>query len=806
MSLFKDSFPSFVSTEIAKRQTIKEGNSILQASTITSRTAWIRLTSGVSISGDNGALAKAWVLQGGDNNFTNKVYSGYLSGDKGIRAIPGIISLNVDSISANGSLRKATINFTCWDVNQLNILEQLYMRPGFTVCVEWGWSHKVGDNKIFNPTYFGDKLLSIDSNDFKSKSLLDLYKEAYEYVINSNANYDVCLGKVSNYSWTARPDGGYDCVTTIITYGEILESLKINYVASSDINYKGLGFISPENVYYRSDEEPRPHYERSLFEGILYEMKMYSEKILGDGVNLVPTNNINKTYLPPDLNSNNQVLQDIAFQVNQSATSGSQKYYDIFTTSQIKNSDQFSDIQLPKDRKQNSYIRLGDLCELISDFIIPKGGNGDITRISTNTNSLNGLSTRIKINAYPVQLPMDLNICLFYPKLWIEGSSITGSLVTTPISIQPNSINLSLFNPQINFLQNIVSNPSKAIMDFYTTPSTSITLTKSKNEIDALNKKLAVFIELSTTQIIPISDFSNSQLLQSYSAFLGNTNKNWFVLSVDLNGGNPGTPNIRYLLMDNTKKILFDNYTNSIDPNNNGRAIDLGKNNLSNITINGSSQYWKNLWDNAIKEDSVNNINNLTQIVKTLFSPIKSYTFFVDDTYSSAFIDGIWVNMDYVLYLISNPNNNYNRKNELNFSSFFNSLLNGIQNSIGSINDLRIHVDPLDNIARIIDMDFVDNTAKNLTQIEIQNTKTIVKNYNLSSIIFPELSTMIAISAQTQSGKLGYGNQHLVAYNNNISDRLVNVKDVQVENSSVNKLNTLLSLLNTIASYYKSIT
>ena len=36
---------------------------------------------------------------------------------------------------------------------------------------------------------------------------------------------------VKNYSWKARSDGGYDCNVSIITMGEVLESLKINYGA-----------------------------------------------------------------------------------------------------------------------------------------------------------------------------------------------------------------------------------------------------------------------------------------------------------------------------------------------------------------------------------------------------------------------------------------------------------------------------------------------------------------------------------------------------------------------------------------------
>ena len=44
------------------------------------------------------------------------------------------------------------------------------------------------------------------------------------------------FGYVKNYSWSAREDGGYDCSTTIVSVGEVLESLKVNYSPFNDLN------------------------------------------------------------------------------------------------------------------------------------------------------------------------------------------------------------------------------------------------------------------------------------------------------------------------------------------------------------------------------------------------------------------------------------------------------------------------------------------------------------------------------------------------------------------------------------------
>ena len=58
----------------------------------------------------------------------------------GLRPMPGITNMDIKSKSAYGSLREAVVNFQCWDIHQLEELELLYMRPGYTVLVEWRWS------------------------------------------------------------------------------------------------------------------------------------------------------------------------------------------------------------------------------------------------------------------------------------------------------------------------------------------------------------------------------------------------------------------------------------------------------------------------------------------------------------------------------------------------------------------------------------------------------------------------------------------------------------------------------------------
>ena len=255
MSIFKSSFRPGIITQIKKREEAI-GGSIRTPQTIqyyNARNSWIRMTSGVNVGSDDGALAKNGVLLAGNIKFGSSLKSGIGNtndssystnspGGKlhrlGIRPMPGIISLEVKSKSAYGSLREAIISFQCWDIRQLEELEKLYMRPGFTVMVEWGWMPYLDNNGALK----NDSANRFNNNVLKGGvSKEQIWTEIFDE--SKDGNYDAVYGFVRNFSWSARPDGGYDCTTTLITMGEVAESLKINYGAfdsSIKIRERGL--------------------------------------------------------------------------------------------------------------------------------------------------------------------------------------------------------------------------------------------------------------------------------------------------------------------------------------------------------------------------------------------------------------------------------------------------------------------------------------------------------------------------------------------------------------------------------------
>ena len=77
----------------------------------------------------------------GDSRIRSSAKDGF-----GILPMPGIIDAEIRTKTAYGSLRDAKINFVCHSRDQLEILELLYLRPGYPVLLEWGWLPYIGND------------------------------------------------------------------------------------------------------------------------------------------------------------------------------------------------------------------------------------------------------------------------------------------------------------------------------------------------------------------------------------------------------------------------------------------------------------------------------------------------------------------------------------------------------------------------------------------------------------------------------------------------------------------------------------
>ena len=61
-------------------------------------------------------------------------------GSLGFRPQPGITSVSVNSKGTYGTLREAEVQVTVWTLEDLEMMQALYLRPGYTILLEWGHS------------------------------------------------------------------------------------------------------------------------------------------------------------------------------------------------------------------------------------------------------------------------------------------------------------------------------------------------------------------------------------------------------------------------------------------------------------------------------------------------------------------------------------------------------------------------------------------------------------------------------------------------------------------------------------------
>jgi hypothetical protein len=337
MSIFKQTLAETIQTQLQARTNIITGEGGISPGRsellpwYLSKNSWVRMTSMVNFTsgiidaatGDGTVkvkpdgrwkedeLSKRYILEGG-TLYTNKnngveieaalrsnigsaggSYGGNFDVDGngqqnkytrqfGIRPMPGIESVNLHTIGAYGSIFETTIKFYAWDTKQLNDLEILFMRPGYSVLLEWGWSQyldysdevqksakNLKRDQIY-PSVFGGKTSAYAGktiNAFVPLTQQDIYDKLETLRVEYRHNYDGMLGYVKNFSWKMMRNGGYECSTTLISMGEVINSLKI-----STNNLKTKDYLDPD-----FDFDKKTNYLYDDYENILISLKSAGE-------------------------------------------------------------------------------------------------------------------------------------------------------------------------------------------------------------------------------------------------------------------------------------------------------------------------------------------------------------------------------------------------------------------------------------------------------------------------------------------------------------------------------------------------
>ena len=244
MNILGQSFENWVTQQINFRQaSLKRGsggnNEDLQYQQ--SKTPWLRLASSIDVDNDGGDLAKSLILQGGvikedgkkrfdvTSNLGSRAGGAYGWGgdrERGYVPMPGITNAAVKFIN-NGALSKTEVTIKCYSKKQFELIDKLYMRPGYTLLLEFGWSIYL-DSSGKPQSY--DKFKSPALRNFLNgtKNQFELVKLIKEERKKRVGNYDGVFGKVSNFKWNFNPDGSYDITIDLVGLGDVVETLKVN--------------------------------------------------------------------------------------------------------------------------------------------------------------------------------------------------------------------------------------------------------------------------------------------------------------------------------------------------------------------------------------------------------------------------------------------------------------------------------------------------------------------------------------------------------------------------------------------------
>jgi len=408
MSIFRDTFQPEIKQSLEFRQNAMTNRTPQVIQYMNSRNSWIRMTSAVNVDGSS-TLASQYILQGGTLNSNKTPKSGIGSNTSnaystvspsgapyrlGIRPMPGINSLNVKSKSAYGSLREATIKFQCWDIKQLEDLEILYMRPGYTVLVEWGWVPYFDEKETYQSIFtdfYSNKILNPKTDD--DYNITNILNTLYKKSIKAGGNYDALYGYIKNYEWSAREDGGYDCSTTIISIGEMAESLKLNYIrADLDKLYKegsvGIGLLDElfENQGTNKSILFTDYYQKNTLAGIWAELALK--------------------------------LEDPSIKAEQILLTG----WAVIDFPGLKNYGDLNKFIKPGSSKK-TYITLNTAFNIINKFalIYAKPSNVPLVKLSTKTETYSGKDEEdLLCVAHPLQVSVDPTVCLIENSLWYE--------------------------------------------------------------------------------------------------------------------------------------------------------------------------------------------------------------------------------------------------------------------------------------------------------------------------------------------------------------------------------------------------
>ena len=135
----------------------------------------------------------------------------------------GITEVRVTTQDEWGMILEAEIKIKCWSVDDLENLDRVYFKPGYSAILEWSHTayFREDDTECTTPS----QMIS-DETFFAGGIYQDLDAQVLKRR-KEDSNRETLFGYITNFSYSLNKDGSYDCTVKMLSKGSVIRGLKI---------------------------------------------------------------------------------------------------------------------------------------------------------------------------------------------------------------------------------------------------------------------------------------------------------------------------------------------------------------------------------------------------------------------------------------------------------------------------------------------------------------------------------------------------------------------------------------------------
>lgn len=713
----------------------------------TNRNAWYRVTSmalvkddhplikkyGNKIIGDG--LAKEFVLQGGvikrDSANKIKLRSGITRGNTstfgtgsygaidtselGYKPMPGVTDFSIGTGGKLGVLQEVKLGFKCHNLAQLEIIDTLYMKLGFSVFVEFGHT-----NYFTNEGKFVRNPMPLDPWKYTKK--VDLLKAIQDKKIQESGNWGGLFGTIKNFNWTVNKDGSYDCNIEVVGAGDILESLRSNQnsekgsaipieesyadqsednVVATDATDAGGVFSSDQTKFLPSVVSQR---YASTLENVMYSLYEYGITNYEDqkvSAGAVPPPNVIKVNGGDDVSRGyvsllNKFFGDSPYKFLKFNGSG-----DISSPTKEENRDRYfasrgNSYQVMRHHLDGSEAEEPPvvkpyLFNLYTGAFNPAGEGA--RQIDANDDFDDEGKPQVFITLGHLLAIMNVHSNIFYGPTQKEGSPYI------LIDFHPEYTFCNVADTQFAIDPMICMIPFRDKGGFLSTANgDAITsgAVKANSSINVTFEDAAIAGELQNPNVSTLGLFVKSF---DFTSSAGNNAAAAFLNRINPFGRNENVVKARKIseAMDALKRV------------------------------------------ESYEDDDANKVTAVLN---------KNAPFFDANNSKRGKLMEVLVNVNFVTSTLSSLKGS--RDNSVSTAQLIDNILKGITKNLGGINDFRLYPDDETNVLRILDDKIIDPHKTKYTELRIFGLGNTIYDYSYSSKISNELATQIVVASQAQ--------------------------------------------------------